>query len=218
MRHWALVAGLAALACGAGQAQSPGTVRDRYDFDRPGASYTLPGRLDEISGLALTPDGRLFAHDDERATIHEIDLSTGEVGKRFSLGEPPLEGDFEGLAVAGDRFFLVTSEGVLYEFAEGADREAVAYDTRDTGLAGCEVEGLDHDAASGELLLACKTLTPERDVLVVHRLRVDGAGGATPSPIKVPRSALAAVGPEEDFEPSAIAVSPTGSLVLVSAP
>ncbi|HET9949863.1 MAG TPA: hypothetical protein VFQ22_13160, partial [Longimicrobiales bacterium] len=87
----------------------------------------------------------------------------------------------------------MTSEGVLYEFEEGADREAVAYRTRDTGLGeGCEVEGLDHDARAGELLLACKTVAPERGVLVVHRLPVDGAGPPR-APIQVPRSALAAV-------------------------
>ncbi|HEX6050757.1 MAG TPA: hypothetical protein VFZ21_15870, partial [Gemmatimonadaceae bacterium] len=31
------------------------------------ARWVLPRELDEISGIALTPDGRLLAHGDERA-------------------------------------------------------------------------------------------------------------------------------------------------------
>ena len=69
------------------------TVLALYDFERSSAVLELPGRLDEISGLAMSPDGRLFAHNDERATVHEIDPSAGEVGKRFSAGDEPLRGE-----------------------------------------------------------------------------------------------------------------------------
>ena len=193
------------------------TLNDRHDFESRTTRFDLPGRLDEISGLAITPDGRLFGHDDERALVHEIDPVEGSVGKRFSAGSPPLSGDFEGLAIVGERFFLVTSTGTLYEMREAGDRQEAPYRTSDTGLgAVCEVEGLDHDPVDDVLLVACKTTRPERGVLMIHRLPLDPARPRLP-PIEVPRSQLVGHGLDADFAPSAVAVDPTGSLVLVSA-
>src|SRR5690606_17400976 len=113
---------LAALVPVSASCQHAGSLAARYDFERPSGRFELPGRLDEISGLASTPGGRLFGHDDERALVNEIDPATGEVGKRFSAGDPPLTGDFEGIAVVGERFFLVTSVGILHELREADDR------------------------------------------------------------------------------------------------
>ena len=195
-----------------------GTVLDRHDFTRSTSHFELPGRLDEISGLALTPDGRLFGHDDERALVHEIDPVNGSVGKRFSAGDPPLRGDFEGIAIVGERFFLVTSTGLLYEMREADDRSEAPYRTSDTGLgAHCEVEGLDYDPLVDALLFACKATRPERGVLVIHRLPLDPAREPL-APIEVSHGQLAAHGLRADFEPSAIAVDPGGTLIMVSAP
>jgi uncharacterized protein YjiK len=177
----------------------------------------LPGRLDEISGLAATRDGRLFAHNDERATLHEIDGESGTVGKRFSLSEPPLEGDFEGLAIAGERFFLITSQGLLYEFREADDRTTTPYRTTDTGVgASCEAEGLDYDPNDDALLIACKVSTPDRGSIVVRRLPLD-SGRAPLPPLEIPRAQLAALGLDVDFQASSVVVSPDGTFVLVSA-
>jgi uncharacterized protein YjiK len=196
---------------------APLALSDRYDLERPTASFELPGRLDEVSGLAFSPDGRLFAHDDERARIHEIDPRSGDVGARFDLGDEPVRADFEGIAIAGERFFLVTSRGLLYEFAEAGDREATAFRITDTGIGGsCEVEGLEYDPADEALLLACKVSTPDDGRLVVHRLPLD-PDRARLEPITVLKSELAAFGLEPSFDPSGIALDPSGTLALVSA-
>ena len=200
----------------AGAQQMP-TLADRYDFGRSTSRFDLPARLDEISGLTITPDGRLFGHQDERATVYEIDLHSGKVGKRFSLGDPAEPGDFEGIAIVGERFFLITSRGLLYEFREAGDREAAPYRVTDTLLgAHCEVEGLDHDPVDDVLLVACKVSAPERGVVVVHRLPM-GPERGRPDSIEIPRSQLSEWGLDGGFEPSAIAVDPTGTLVLSSA-
>src|SRR3954462_5238642 len=75
--------------------------------------WKLPDTLHEISGLAALPDGRLFAHDDEHGVIYEIDPAEGELKKSFALGDPPLRGDFEGIAIADRDFYLMTSDGIL---------------------------------------------------------------------------------------------------------
>jgi uncharacterized protein YjiK len=114
----------------------------------------LPSSLREISGLAISPDGRLFAHNDEKGVIFEIDISAGTIVKKFSIG---LEDDFEGLAIAGTKFFLVNSSGVIYEFREGEPDETVKYVTYPTSLsASYDVEGLCYDPHTASLLLACK--------------------------------------------------------------
>lgn len=128
----------------------------------PIAQWALPKKLREISGLALTPDGRVMGHDDERALIHQIDVTSGASAKRFAVGEPMMLGDFEGLAIdaAGD-FYLAASDGRLLRFREGADRQMVAYEDLDLGLGAMgEVEGLAFHEGQGLLIVACKQLYP----------------------------------------------------------
>lgn len=195
----------------------PTTLLDRHDFGRRTGRFDLPGRLDEISGLAVSPDGRLFGHDDERARIHLIDPVAGEAGKRWDVGDEPVRGDFEGIAIVGERFFLVSSQGLLYEFREGQDRASVPYRVTDMGVgATCEVEGLDYDPVDDALLLACKVSVPDRGAIVVHRAPLDPTGPRL-TPLTIPRGQLVAHGLGPEFDPSGIAVDPTGTLVLVSA-
>jgi uncharacterized protein YjiK len=125
---------------------------------KPVAHWLLPPQLREISGLALTDDGRLLAHDDEQARVTEIDYRNGRIVKSFQLGQRPILRDFEGIAMAGTRLFLVTSAGVLYQAREGKDGTGVPFTTVATGAAAwCEVEGLAWDPGSKALLLLCKT-------------------------------------------------------------
>jgi uncharacterized protein YjiK len=188
-----------------------------YDLESPAASFEMPGRLDEISGLAITADGRLFGHNDERGTVHEIDRASGEVGTRFSIGDPPVRADFEGLAIVGERFFLITSASLLYEFREVGDRETSPHRVTDLGLgSSCEVEGLDHDPGADALLVACKVVSPDRGFIVIHRIPLDPAR-PRPAPLEIARAQLLGFDLRADFQPSSVVVSPTGTLVLVSA-
>jgi hypothetical protein len=125
----------------------------------PLARWELPLGLREISGMALTPDGRLFAHDDNAAVIYQIDYRRGAIVKQFQLGDKPVQGDFEAITVAGERIYLLTSDGILYRFPEGGDHGRVAYNEIDTGLGkSCEFEAMAYEASSNSLLLACKTV------------------------------------------------------------
>ncbi len=120
--------------------------------------WNLPKRLKEISGLALSADERLFAHDDEHAVIYEIDWHDGRIVKAFALGDPTVADDFEGIAIADRDFYLITSDGILYRATEGADGAHVPYQRIDTGSGRrCEIEGLAYDPPRNVLLLGCKT-------------------------------------------------------------
>ncbi len=192
-----------------------GPVLAVYDFSAPEVRFELPGRLDEISGLAFTAEGRLLGHDDERGRVHEIDPRNGDVGRSFDLGSGNVQDDFEGIARIGERLFLVSSSGFLYEFRAGDEDADVPYRVTDTGVgAVCEVEGLDYDPVAKGLVLACKRSDGDGATMTLYVLPV--AGGPA-RPIRVARSELVALGLDGDFQPSAVAVTGEGSWILLSA-
>ncbi len=186
-----------------------------YDFDERLWRAELPGRLDEVSGLAFSDDGRLFAHDDERGRVYELDTTTGAVRGRFDLGQPAASDDFEGIAIAGDHFFMISSTGLLYTFGAGDDEEDVDFTIADTGVGSwCEVEGLEFDPGERLLLMACKVTSPDRGYIEVARWSLDEGRLATP--IRIDRAALSDFGLESSFDPSGITWASGGTLLLIS--
>ncbi|MDE2808558.1 MAG: hypothetical protein OXN90_09095 [Gemmatimonadota bacterium] len=121
--------------------------------------WKLPRRLAEISGLAMTMDHRLLAHNDEKGVVYEIDYRQGSIVKAFQLADmaAPVADDFEGIATVNDQVYLVTSAGRLYECGEGADGESVLFTSYATGVGrDCEIEGLAYDESQRALVLMCK--------------------------------------------------------------
>jgi uncharacterized protein YjiK len=211
------VAPLVALAMGA---DDPWLTR--YDLAPAAAvAVPLPGGLLEISGLAMDARGHLFAHQDETSVVYDIDPVARRVVKRFHAGRVGLRGDFEGIAVAGERIFLSTSDGDLLEFRAAANREAAPARTISTGLGRqCELEGLAFDRRTASLLFPCKTARVQR---LRNRLTIFSVPLATlrpdPEPrISLPWSALERVGLDKGFHPSSVEVHPaSGSLFLLAA-
>ena len=182
--------------------------------------WKLPKKLKEISGLALTPDDRLFTVTDEKAIVYELDYQQGEIVKAFSLGNPTVHADFEGIAILNDVFYLVTSKGRIYATAEGNDGDRMQYKSYKTGLGKlCEIEGLAQDRQSDTLLLACK------------KSKVKGKGGKlsvfvwSPSTgevlrereITIPEDDIVAKLDQKHINPSGIAVDPgTANLYVIA--
>lgn len=194
---------------------------ERFVLAEPAAELRMPGRLREISGLAVSGDGRVFAHDDERAVIYEIDVRGGELVKAFAMGDVPARGDFEGIAVVDDRFFLVTSDGVIYESAEGEDDDRLLFNTFGTGVGRlCEVEGLTHEPSDRTLLLLCKTARDpalEPYVAIFRWSLVDRAMAAPP--LLIDLAEVEAATDQRNFAASAIDRDPqSGNYVLIAGP
>lgn len=195
-----------------------GQVRVEGDAQR----WKLPGKLREISGLALTPDGRLLAHEDQHAIVYEIDPREGKLVKAFALGNPTEEDDFEGIAVAEERVYLVTSKGRLYETREGADGERMRFNTYDPGVdeACFEIEGLAFEPTARVLLLACKRARrlEDEDHILIFRWSLAQRELADPAQLRIPSQALVPDGERADqFRPSGIARhAATHHLLLLS--
>jgi uncharacterized protein YjiK len=222
------LAAAAAAACGsaererdAGSGLTAGLLA-RYDFSaEPTGRWKLPRALDEISGLAIDGAGRIFAHDDEKAIVYELDPVSQRVVKQFAFGHPAVRGDFEGIALAGDRVILMTSDGDLYVGREGKDGEAVPYTTQATGIGRrCEVEGLAWDEAAHSLLFACKTprVKALSGRLAVFAWPLDQRTPAATPKILVPIPAMASRLGHGTFAPSELLIDPTtGHLLLLAA-
>src|SRR5690242_4097610 len=184
------------------------------------ARWVLPQELREISGLALTKDGRVLTHGDETGTVWEIDYRKGVLVKQFALGDRPVKGDFEGITIAHDMVFMLASNGKIYEFKEGANGEHVAFTIHDTGLKPqCEFEGIAFDPAIDALVLACKHVHDKsiKDAVVLYRWALAGDTASRLTQMIVPvDSALEANGWPK-LNPSDITIDPfTGNYVLVA--
>jgi uncharacterized protein YjiK len=196
-------------------------VRDTASWHSvPLARWVLPQELREISGLALTRDGRLLAQTDEVGKVWEIDYRRGILVKRFALGQGGVKGDFEGIAVADSVMYLLTSKGKLYEFHEGANHADVGYDEHDPKLKeACEFEGLAFDATINSLLLACKRVLDSNasDSVVIYRWRLHGKKATRLSRLAVRLADVSGENHWKTFHTSDITIDPfTGDYVLIA--
>ena len=196
------------------------------DFELGAGSAThweLPRRLREISGLAMTGDQRLLAHNDEAGVVFEIDVRDGSIVKEFQLadGGNPVADDFEGIAVADGRIYLVTSSGRLYEFHEGAEGASVLFTVYATGAGrDCEIEGLAHDEGRRELLLMCKNARTEDLLgkLAIFRWSIDDRRLRDDSPTVIPVLDFARRIEANRYRPSGIEQHPvSGNYFVVAA-
>lgn len=195
-----------------------------YGLDPGTATHVaLPGRLREISGLATTSDHRLLAHDDETGVVFEIDHRDGSIVKEYALAdrEGPVADDFEGIAVAAGRIYLVTSSGRVYESHEGGDGESVLHREYATGVGGdCEVEGLAYDPGGRELLLMCKEARSRilAGRLAVYRWSIDHKRLSADPPTVVPVPDFARHIGSNRYHPSGIERHPvSGNYFVVAA-
>jgi uncharacterized protein YjiK len=194
----------------------------RYDLSEGAReAHPLERPLQEISGLAFDGRGRLFAHDDELARVHQLDPATGRILRTIPIGVVGMRGDFEGIAIVGARFFLITATGGLVEFGEPEEGRRAQFRRVDTGLGAlCETEGLAYDAATQSLLAPCKTTRGRAldDQIVIFAIPLATLAAPARPRFAVPWAALDNAGIKGGFHPSSIEVHPrSGSLFLASA-
>jgi uncharacterized protein YjiK len=185
----------------------------------PVAMWIMPPELAEISGITLTGDGRLLAHDDEIGRVFEVDPMRGVIRKSFILGNG-LKGDFEGITAVGPDLYMILSDGLLYRFREGENHSRVEYTTFDTRLGKeCEFEGVAYEKDSARLVLPCKNVHIKHlnDEVVIYRWQIGSKDSTGITMLTVPFSEVAGSNKWKKFRPSDITIDPaTGNYVIIS--
>ncbi len=200
----------------------PQSFLSRYDLsDKHATQFILPKRLSEASGLVMTSDGRLFSEEDERGVVYQLDYATGKIIKQFSLGKFGVKGDFEDIAVKGKTFYLMESDGTIYEFPEGADGGSVSFRTYDTFLsAKNDVEGLCYDSETDCLLLLCKGYPGKgySEYKAVYSFSLKTKRLAEKPRFLIPLKEVIKNSPNGIFQPSGITRNPkTGTFFILAA-
>lgn len=216
---------LAGLACASPGALQQTSLLQRCFAGPPTARWELPAAFREVSGLAVTADGRVLLHADEAGILAAFDYRTGRVVATYRLGPATPRDDFEGIAVVGTRLLLVSSQGLLYESrvpAQGpSDLGVLPFEIRDTGLGKhCEIEGLVGDAERELIFLACKTpRSPAlENVLTVFRWSLAAGRLADPDRLTVPLGELRRNGRGKGFAASGLdRQSDTGRFLALAA-
>ncbi len=132
------------------------SILSSYDFSEK-VIFNLPNVLKEISGLTTSEDGRLFGHNDEAGIVYEIDFQDRNIVRSFSPGIKVLYRDFEDIAVLNDKFFLLVSNGDIYEFAESKSKRYSDYKKYNSPFSSkFNFEGMCYDPMSNSLLITAK--------------------------------------------------------------
>ena len=186
----------------------------------PLAEWIMPNELREISGLALLPNGRVLAHDDEVGRIYEIDPKTGIIERRFALSGSP-RGDFEGITVAGSDIYLLQSDGWLFRFQIAANGDEAQYERFNTQLGKeCEFEGVAFEADSSQLVLPCKKVHNKgfKHDIVMYKVMLPLSRPLRTTVATIPMDDVLEANHWKEVSPSDIAIDPvTRNYVLVAA-
>lgn len=183
------------------------------------AKWYMPEELKEISGLTLTSDGKLLTHDDNVGRIYEIDPRTGVTLKSYYLGTG-VRGDFESITTGGGYVYLLTSDGLLYQFRDGPDGAGVPFNTIDTGLGDqCELESMVYQKDSDWLVMPCKKAKDKKfsGELVIYRWRLHGPAAQRLSVQRIPIKQVRGTNDWKNLHPSDITIDPTtGNYVIIT--
>ena len=131
---------------------------ENYQFeDKSVTQIDLPDALLEISGITYVDGESVYAHNDEMGVIYKLNYNTGQVIKKWQIGTFGIAGDFEDIAYANGKFYLLESNGSLYEFLEGENNKSVSVKKYKSNFSDkYEFEGLCYNEEKNELLMMCK--------------------------------------------------------------
>ncbi len=123
-----------------------------YDLTSPDKVLFLPPILHEISGLTEIDSTSVACIQDENGILFIYDVIKNEIKHQYIFHS---DGDYEGITRVGDLFYVLRSDGVLFEISDyqAGKPKVVSYST---GIPAKDNEGLCYDQKNDRLLIACK--------------------------------------------------------------
>ena len=132
-----------------------------FDLENPSDIFELPGRLVEISALALTSNGWLAAIQDEDGIVYLLNSETGNIEHEIKFAS---KGDYEGIETFSGDMYVLRSDGTIFRIAGGDDMETLGgakkidSDKLDSNVLDerCDAEGLTTNRDGTALWIMCK--------------------------------------------------------------
>ena len=125
-----------------------------YQLHKPDMLYTLPGSLQEISGMQNLDDKRVACVQDEKGIIYIFDREEGKISREIKWGP---NGDYEGLAGSAEALYVLESSGIIYKISDFLSTDAPTVSKWEVPLeTPCNAEGLSMSADGKSLLIVCK--------------------------------------------------------------
>ncbi|HEX8548063.1 MAG TPA: SdiA-regulated domain-containing protein [Cytophagaceae bacterium] len=119
-----------------------------YDFSKPSNVFELPEELKEVSGIVYLEDELLACVQDEVGAIYYYNLKSEKITDKQGFA---IEGDYEDIAKKGDVYYILKSNGTIYEKTD-LEIKKFPTDLNEND----NTEGLCFDAAADRLLVGCK--------------------------------------------------------------
>ena len=123
----------------------------------------LPSQLDEISGLTSVNDSVLVAVQDEKGWLYFLSSESLEVVDRLKFRG---DGDYEGVALAGQSVFVLRSDGDLFEIVGWQDGTPDVQRYESILGGSCDAEGLAFSSEANRMLVVCKRRARKRHRLI----------------------------------------------------
>lgn len=121
---------------------------DMYSFEK---NYKLPGRLQEISGLAYWKENILLCVEDENGRLYLYDHAKEEVIQEIKFGK---KGDYEGVTQSENIAYVIRSTGKLFYFNIEDEPEVTKVDL--PFKSSNDLEGITKGHKKDEFYIACK--------------------------------------------------------------
>ena len=87
-------------------------VNKDYNINSPDKIWELPFELKEISGMAAIDDNTIACIQDESGIIFKYGLEEDKIIETLKFGK---SGDYEGIALKDNIFYILRSDGRIYK-------------------------------------------------------------------------------------------------------
>ena len=124
-----------------------------YDLGNPDHRYTMPGSLEEISGISWTGKGTLACIQDENGIVFCYDLEKDKVVSEVKFGK---DGDYEDISVVKNTAYILKSNGHIFRVKNFKKGEIKVKRYKTLLSSKNDAEGMVYDSAENRLLIACK--------------------------------------------------------------
>jgi len=129
-----------------------------YDLSIPDKTIILPPILLEISGITVIDSTSVACVQDENGMLFIFDMAKNEISDHFIFHYP---GDYEGVARVAGSFYVLRSDGTLFETRNDKPSVFTQQIVSPVGPP-ANYEGLCYDHRNHRLLIVPKS-NPERD-------------------------------------------------------